>query len=45
MSMLSTGALFAEQATRRDPHAVDEGLSFLIAATRSLDPDPHRETV
>ena len=33
----------------RDPHAVgpalrlDEGSCFLIAATRSFDPDPHRE--
>ena len=33
----------AEQATRHDPHPVDDGFSFLIAATRSFDPDPHRE--
>jgi hypothetical protein len=49
-SILSTDAFFDAQAARQAPHIFGpalrlyDGSFFLIAATKSFDPDPHRET-
>ena len=38
------GQFFGPSGMSQEPHAIADGFSFLIAATRSFDPDPQWET-